>query len=696
MFFILKVVLIILLNETYAYITQDSEIILLPARNPTGAKKISLTLKAFGKQIQLNLRRNDKIVSSAFKAWKRNAKGIKEELSQLNTSNFCYYFHDNYVHTAAINFCQGHGLKGTILLENTTLDITPLQNDLSSSSLIGDSCVKTEANVSFGKPHLIKRSLIPNDWEQSDDPMRPSPHIIIELAVFLDKSAYDLLSPLHNRNLTKVRDMLLAYLNGLQVVFHHPSLGVRIDILLTYMKVMETPTKGLNYVGDVNEMLKLFNETLTYYLIQYGTHYHWDITLFLTGSDLYNITKSQDENYILDRTIRGSSVKNTSCNSKPSLAIVEFGLTFNREDKKKIVPGAGFASIYDAAHQIGRLLGMQYDNEMSECSKGDYIMTHKKRDLHTPIWSKCSRQVAKELWRTKQCLLNTTIESSYTYEVYTVNRTIATAKVKAQYDNTIKREWTAKKQCELYLRNRNANVVTLLNVCQYLQCEEPTSVNYVLTTNNSNFMYNFNYTYFFAGPALEGTHCALHSECQDRECVFDYRLESLISGHSEEGTWSEWEEESCKSLCLEKSKGVVAKRRICRAENNRMANCNGSSYDVKMCDDSIFCNRMNTLAARLPLDKFIDINCEEYSKHLPQLNLKAKGIQEVHNFDKPWMACSIYCLQTQKKEFVISYYSPREEVTNTGLDPYLPDGTWCHTENGRHYFCQKRLCLPEN
>nr|XP_012234458.1 PREDICTED: uncharacterized protein LOC105679162 [Linepithema humile] len=694
MFSIMKVVLIILLNEIYAHITQDSEIILLPARNPTGAKKISLTLKAFGKQIQLNLRRNDKIVSSAFKAWKQNAKGITEELSQLNTSDFCYYFHDDHVNTAAINFCQGHGLKGIILLENTTLDITPLQNDLASSSLTGDSCVETEANVSFGKPHLIKRSLIPNDWEQSDDSMQSSSRITIELAVFLDQTAYNSLSPFHDGNLTKVCDMLLAYINGLQAVFHHPSLGVRIDILLTYMKIMEVAERGLNYVGDINEMLTLFNKTLNNLFIQNDTHYHWDITLFLTGSDIYHMIKKFEYN-MYDLTIRGSSVINTTCNSKPSLALVEFGLIFDKKTRKKIEPGASFASIYDAAHQIGRLLGMEYDDEMSdECSNGDYIMTYKEHGLHMPIWSMCSRQVAKELWRTKQCLLNTKIGSSYTYEVFTVYETTTSAKVQAQYDDSIKKKWTAKRQCELYLRNKNANVVTLLNVCQYLQCEEPTSVNYVLTTNNLNYMYDFNYTYFFAGPALEGTYCADHSECQNRKCVSNYEFKSLISDHSEEGTWSEWEEESCRSLCLEKSKGVIAKRRICRAENNRTANCNGLSYDVKMCDDSTFCNEMNS--PRLPLDKLIDMNCKEYKKQLPHLNLKAKGMQEFHNFDKPWLACTIFCLQKQEKDSVFIYYAPRVEVANTGLDPYLPDGTWCHTENGRHYFCQKRLCLPES
>lgn len=135
--FLYKLILIILLNKTYAYITQEIETILLPTSNLTSAKEvrefycivfiaqcfkcysrviksffklssnlqISLTLKAFGKQIQLKLRKSDPIVSSTFKAWKRDATG---ELSQLNALTLCYYLHKDHISTAIINFCQEH------------------------------------------------------------------------------------------------------------------------------------------------------------------------------------------------------------------------------------------------------------------------------------------------------------------------------------------------------------------------------------------------------------------------------------------------------------------------------------------------------------------------------------------------------------------------------------------------------------
>nr|XP_012224547.1 PREDICTED: disintegrin and metalloproteinase domain-containing protein 28-like [Linepithema humile] len=157
MLLILEFILIIMLNKTNAYITQDSEIILLPVWNPTDAEEIPLTLKVFGKLIQLNLRKNDKIVSPTFEEWKYNTKSIKK-MSQLKALDSCFYIHEDHVSSAAINFCHENGLEGLIFVENDTLEIRPLRSELAPLSLIDDYCVKGEINLSFGKPHLIKTS----------------------------------------------------------------------------------------------------------------------------------------------------------------------------------------------------------------------------------------------------------------------------------------------------------------------------------------------------------------------------------------------------------------------------------------------------------------------------------------------------------------------------------------------------------
>nr|XP_012234883.1 PREDICTED: uncharacterized protein LOC105679427 [Linepithema humile] len=242
MLLILKFVLIIILNVTYESITQDSEILLLPALNPTGMNEIPLTLKVFGKLIQLNLRRDDQTVLPASNVWKYNAKSIAENFSQSKASISCFYLHEDHVSFAAINFCQGNGLEGLVFVENVTLEIRPLRNDFALPSIIDDFCVKEQINVSFGKFHLIKTSVLSfnglnlNHWNNFKPKRRrvrsTQEKITIELAVFFDEAAYRTFMPLLDNNKEKIRYMILAYVNRIQAIFHHSSLGVSIPLTL--------------------------------------------------------------------------------------------------------------------------------------------------------------------------------------------------------------------------------------------------------------------------------------------------------------------------------------------------------------------------------------------------------------------------------------------------------------------------------
>lgn len=54
------------------------------------------------------------------------------------------------------------------------------------------------------------------------------------------------------------------------------------------------------------------------------------------------------------------------------------------------------------------------------------------------------------------------------------------------------------------------------------------------------------------------------------------------------GGWSPWKTSKCASACIQKSKGFQTRRRVC--DNPKPVNtnegCDGSSYDVELCDDS--------------------------------------------------------------------------------------------------------------
>ncbi|XP_077269582.1 ADAMTS metallopeptidase stall [Temnothorax americanus] len=667
MFSVSRLMLIILLNEVYARNIRDTEVILLPIWDSKGAPEIPLTFKAFGQLIQLNLRRNDNIASPQFQVWKHNAKGITEELSQLNAPDPCYYLHENRVGSAAISFCQ-RGLHGLVFLENVTLEITPLRNSLASSPLlVDDRYAKEEVDLSLGEPHVVKRSPprppVDLDVEETRRPRRrirdyTKGKLTLELAVFFDEAAYRLFSPFLDEDDGKIRDMLLAYVNGIQALYHHPSLGVAIDVSLIRLDIIQRQPLDLpHFGGERGSLLDSFCNYANARNPPEDAHSrHWDMGLYVTGLDLYAV-----ENGRRNGATMGLATVGGLCIPRYSCVIAELGVT---DQLGKPYPSAGFTSVYIAAHEIGHNLGMPHDSSGNACPRDGYIMSPSRGVRGETVWSDCSREVAKTLSRTKICLSDRPEESRNTSD--------ALAHDHSRYRDLPGREWTAKRQCELLLRDKDADVVTLYQACQSLQCETP---------HRSG--------YYFAGPALDGTRCASGRECRGGECVpVPAEPPRPELSDKQKGSWSEWKEGSCSSGCLQKSKGARIRRRFCENRDHRTArDCQGLYYDVLLCKDEKLCKKK-----RRTIDEFATLKCGLFGERLSKLDGTAKGLQAAHETDRPWMACAVFC----RRKDIAAYYAPRVELNDLGLDPYFPDGTWCHTEEGQDYFCRQHHCLPEN
>ncbi|XP_014474312.1 PREDICTED: A disintegrin and metalloproteinase with thrombospondin motifs 14 [Dinoponera quadriceps] len=599
--------------------------------------QIPFTFKVFGQLIRLILRRNDKITASDFQIWKHNTKGVMEELSLLSAPDPCYYLHSDHVGSAAVSFCQERGMHGLIFLENMTLEITPLPNSLASSPLlIDDLYVKEEKIDLLGEPHLVKRSLKHRIEEQRfARAATEGGGLTLELAVFFDEAAYRLFSPFLDEDDRKIRDMLLAYVNGIQALYHHPSLGVAIDVSLVRLDIIQRQPADLpDFGGERASLLDSFcNYAMARNPPEDAHPHHWDMGLYVTGLDLYVI-----ENGRRNDATMGLATVGGLCLSRYSCVITELGVT---DQLGKPYPSAGFSSVYIAAHEIGHNLGMHHDSSGNACPKDGYIMSPSRGTRGETIWSECSREIAEALPRTKVCLLDASV-SSFDH---------------SRYRDLPGREWTAKRQCELLLRDKDANVVTLHQACQSLQCGTPRRSGY-----------------YFAGPALDGTHCAAGRECRGGECV---RVRK-------DGSWSEWEEGPCTSGCLQRSKGTRVRQRVCEY---RTGSCKGPHRDVLLCKDEKLCKKKRHTAG-----EFATLKCGIFSDSLAELDGTAKGLQASHEPDKPWMACAVFC----RRRDIAAYYAPRAELNDFGLDPYFPDGTWCHAEEGRDYYCRQHHCLPED
>lgn len=147
--------------------------------------------------------------------------------------------------------------------------------------------------------------------------------------------------------------------------------------------------------------------------------------------------------------------------------------------------------------------------------------------------------------------------------------------------------YTAKKQCEILLRDKDAIALRSQKqdkICQNLHCKTP---------NRSGF--------YFAGPALDGTTCGkkkvavrllfdgfasiFFQYCFGGQCVSKAppKPVKIIPGG-----WSHWKEGACESGCIEKSKGHQTKRRLCNNPTpvNTDLGCDGPSYKVALCEDN--------------------------------------------------------------------------------------------------------------
>lgn len=240
-------------------------------------------------------------------------------------------------------------------MENVTLEITPLRNGLASSLVDDRTYVKEEVHLPFGKPHVVKRSPprppVSPDLETKRTRRRyvrdTKEKLTLELALFFDEAAYRLFSPFLDEDDEKIRNMLLAYVNSIQALYHHPSLGVSVDISLIRLDIIQRQPFDLpHFGGERGSLLDSFCNYANARNPADDAHSrHWDMGLYVTGLDLYAI-----ENGRRNGATMGLATVGGLCIPRYSCVIAELGVT---DQLGKPYPSAGFTSVYIAAHEIG-------------------------------------------------------------------------------------------------------------------------------------------------------------------------------------------------------------------------------------------------------------------------------------------------------------------------------------------------------
>ncbi|XP_022908374.2 A disintegrin and metalloproteinase with thrombospondin motifs adt-1-like [Onthophagus taurus] len=499
----------------------DYEVVLLPIFNENRfeSEEVLFKLEVFGRVLNLKLVKNN-LISQNFKSYIQNGNN-SFPLPPLNKS--CLLMGSKNEIAASIFYCKPKSFSGFIFLDDITLEISPISSESNE--------ILTETNQnSKDIPHVIRKHSHFNKnklFQQSALTNEITETFTLEVSIFFDEFAYNIFAPYLSYDDAKIRDMLLAYLNGVQALYHHPSLKGYVDIVIVRLDILKTQPENLPiYNGESGSLLKSFCSYQKELNVNDDSNpNHWDMGLYISGLDFF----TYDNKGYKDYGIMGLSTVGGVCYEKFSCVIAEFGST---DAFGKPYPTAGFGSVYILAHEIGHNLGMHHDGTKNTCLPNGFIMSASRGTSGETQWSSCSADVMEKL-KKKKCLQDvglTTFDHSKFFE-------------------TPGRLYSPKKQCELFLSNEKSYAVEdQSEICQTLKCTLPGKAEI-----------------YSSGPPLDGTKCDENKQCYAGEC--------LKSTNNYPNTRTKiWNIKECESGCITNSMGYQINK-----------------GDSRLCDDVDIC-----------------------------------------------------------------------------------------------------------
>lgn len=363
----------------------DYEIVDLPESLWSGRESVTtngadddskfVSFKVFDRQVELNLHPNKYIISPYTRIVKRKANKTLSKYYANDQPKFCHYLHTNNHTSASLSNCEPTEIHGLVFLPDDSLEILPLTTRLKSlmPENLPDDITRASA---FSKiPHLIKKSKFTMGSFENDFIVTNFRHVplkkaqkrnrfensrgidfdrpTVELGLFFDEEFYKIFSPFFNNDEKKLEDFILSYVNGVQSLYHHPSLGRKIDLTIVYLEIMETQPHDMPHAyGERNELLDNFCE----YQKKMNPKddrdpQHYDMAVYISGLDFF----AWDPNGFKSGVTMGLATVSGVCQEDYNCLIAEFG-TNNQFGRP--YPSAGFTSVYILAHEIGHNLGM--------------------------------------------------------------------------------------------------------------------------------------------------------------------------------------------------------------------------------------------------------------------------------------------------------------------------------------------------
>ncbi|XP_031616412.1 A disintegrin and metalloproteinase with thrombospondin motifs adt-1 isoform X2 [Contarinia nasturtii] len=629
--------------------------------------------------IDLHLHRSTKLLDDNFVFIKRdeNQTQLIDDFDKLaeKYSN-CFYRNEN----SAIDLCDGN-VRGILYQNSRNLIIHPLPTRFGSSSHI---LYETElAAGKFDEDRLqddIKSKL--SKQIESKDAMhlerrrryitsgsnRKIPHVLfVETAIFVDRDLFRHMVKNYPKNTEgNLIRFVMAMINGVQLLYHHPSLGHQINFILKRLEILHNDPKELRRSSDIDIFLNSFCMwQRKFNPVADDNIFHFDHAVILTGLDLYVVSK----NGKISSQVVGLAPVAGMCTSTSSCTINE---------------GKHFESVFVVAHEIGHNLGMRHDTAENNCDPSLFIMSPTLGSGKI-TWSKCSQNYLKSFLETSQakCLFDH-------------GQTDPTLDHGAEMIYPGER-FDADQQCMLKYGKDSirSRAQPLKEICRDLHCQRD---RYTWTSH----------------PALEGTSCAESKWCRSGVCIaktsafekYTAIAKPLASETSEKSnliddrkfsnfmksehsinrptlisTWSEWSKPTeCESGCLfgetgrlrEGSSGLKTFRRTCHDYRWSRKKCFGLDKRYETC----FSKQCYNVPRTSVLD-FANQICERAKKF--DSSILGEGLQVVS--DNPEHSCRVYCAGKNGKPVTKSWT--------------FPDGTICKNQNfdiDDSFFCVNGRC----
>ncbi|XP_042681558.1 A disintegrin and metalloproteinase with thrombospondin motifs 12 [Centrocercus urophasianus] len=328
-----------------------------------------------------------------------------------------------------------------------------------------------------------------------------------------------------------VESYILTIMNMVTGLFHDPSIGNAIHIVLVRLILFEEEEQGLKIVHHADKTLASFckwQKSVNPKSDINPTHH--DVAVLLTRKDICAGMNRPCETLGLSH-LSGMCQPHRSCN---------------------INEDSGLPLAFTIAHELGHSFGIQHDGKENDCEpvgKRPYIMSRQLQYDPTPLtWSQCSKEyITRFLDRgwgfclddipQKEVLKSPIIAPGVIYDVH--------------------------HQCQLQYGSNATFCEDVDNLCQTLWCSVKGSCRSKLDA------------------AADGTRCGENKWCFSGECITVGKTPEAV--HGGWGVWSSWSH--CTRTC---GAGVQSAERLCDNPEPQFGGdyCTGERKRYRVCNIS--------------------------------------------------------------------------------------------------------------